>query len=204
VTAPREPSLRLFVAFELPDEWLRALEQAQASLGGALDGLGGRRLRFVRPKGIHLTLKFLGAVPESRVDAVRNALTSATSDFTPIGLRMGRIGSFGDRRGPRVVWAGLDGTTVRDRERLYGLVESLETWLEAAGIPREGRFQPHLTLARVPEDFSREERAQVAGACERIRMPVTAAMTARAVSLMRSHLGPGGARYERLDSFPRS
>jgi 2'-5' RNA ligase len=204
VTAERDPSLRLFVAFQLPDEWLRALEQGQASLRGALDGLGGRRLRFVRPEGIHLTLKFLGAVPDSRLEAVRHALTSATSDFRPIGLTMGRIGSFGDRRGPRVVWAGLDGTTVRDRERLYGLVESLETWLEAAGIPREGRFQPHLTLARVPEDFSREDRALVGAACERIQMAVPPPMTARAVSLMRSHLGPGGARYERLDSFPQS
>jgi 2'-5' RNA ligase len=204
VTSQREPNLRLFVALELSREWLATLERAQSDLRQALEALGGRGLRNVRPEGIHLTLKFLGGVPESRLDSVRNALRSATSDYRPISLTMGRLGSFGDRRGPRVAWVGLDGATLADRERLYRLVESIETWLEAAGFAREGRFQPHLTLARVPEDFSRDDRALVARACERVRVREPAPLTAPAVSLMQSHLGPGGTRYERLAAFPEA
>jgi 2'-5' RNA ligase len=197
-----EPNLRLFVAIELPPEWLEALEQAQGDLRAGLEKRGVRRLRWVRPEAIHLTLKFLGGVPESRVPSVEWALREATRAPFAFGLAMGRLGAFGDRRGPRVVWAGLDGVEVADRQRLYALVEHLETWFASAGFPREGRFGPHLTLARVPEDFSREERAAVAEVSAGVSLRRTEPFAATAIALMRTHLGPGGARYERLAAFP--
>jgi 2'-5' RNA ligase len=197
-----EPNLRLFVAIELPSEWLDALEQAQDELRARLEKRSVRRLRWVRPGGIHLTLKFLGSVPESRVWSVRQALQEATRTPFAFGLAMGRLGAFGDRRGPRVVWAGVDGVEVADRQRLYALVEHLETWFAAAGFPREGRFNPHLTLARVPEHFSREERAAVAEVSAAVSLGPTKPMAVSGLALMRSHLGQGGAHYERLAVFP--
>jgi len=197
-----EPNLRLFVAIELPSEWLEALEQAQGELRAGLEKRGVRRLRWVRAEGIHLTLKFLGGVPESRVSSVHWALQEATQAPFAFGLAMGRLGAFGDRRGPRVVWAGVDGVEVADRQRLYALVEHIETWFASAGFPREGRFSPHLTLARVPEDFSRDERAAVADVSAGVSLRRTEPMAVTALALMRSHLGPGGAHYERLAAFP--
>ncbi|HXH22928.1 MAG TPA: RNA 2',3'-cyclic phosphodiesterase [Dehalococcoidia bacterium] len=203
MTARGEAGLRLFVALELSPAWLQELERAQNALRAALEGRGVRPLRWVRPEGIHLTLKFLGSVPESRLEAVRGAIRSASSDFAPISLVLAeRLNAFGDRRGPRVIWAGLDGASAAERGRLYRLVEDLETSFAAAGFPREGRFQPHLTLARVPEDFSRAERAAVAAASEEVRLAATPPLVSEAISLMRSHIGPGGARYERLQRFP--
>ncbi|MCH7580848.1 MAG: RNA 2',3'-cyclic phosphodiesterase, partial [Chloroflexi bacterium] len=51
--AKASPQIRLFVACELPDEVLNALGQLQDGLERA----GAEQLRWVRPEGIHLTLK---------------------------------------------------------------------------------------------------------------------------------------------------
>ena len=203
-TPPAEASLRLFVAIELSPEWLAELRRAQDAMKAAIEQRGGPRLRWVRPEGIHLTLKFLGQVPESRLTSVLGALDSATTPPPAFTLALAGMGSFGDRRGPRVIWAGLDGATVADRDALYKLVERIETWFAAAGFPREKRFAPHLTLGRVPETLSREERALIAQATATPAPIDGPRLTVDGVSLMRSHLGPGGARYERLASFPRS
>jgi 2'-5' RNA ligase len=202
MTLEREQQLRLFVAIELSPDWLEALEKARANLRTALEKIGAPQLRWVRPEGVHLTLKFLGAVPQVRLPSVMSALDSATRPPPRFALVLTRAGSFGDRRGPRVLWAGVDGATVDDRKALYGLVDRIETWFASADFPREQRFHPHLTLARVPEKLSREERALVATATGDGAELQAAPFVVASISLMRSHLGPGGARYERLASFP--
>jgi 2'-5' RNA ligase len=203
VTAVRERALRLFVAIELSPAWLEALAEAQRRLRRLVEGAGGPRLRYVRPEGIHLTLKFLGSVPESRLAAVTVALDAATSDWAPISLVMGRPGAFPQSGSPRVLWAGVEGASAADRERLQRLAERVEARLAAAGFPREDRFQPHLTLARVPDDTGRDQRAFIAAAVARLAAPRPAPLRVDHISLMQSHLGPGGARYERLAAFPR-
>lgn len=197
------PSMRLFVAIELSPEWLLALGEAQETLRTALRERPGTRLRYVRPEGVHLTLKFLGAVPESRLQSVGEALGRAAERLTEFKLVMSsRAGFFGDRRRPRVLWAGVDGASPVDRDALYRLAEGIETWLATAGFPRERRFRPHLTLARLPEEMKDDERAMVAEAATALVLASPAPLEVRSFSLIRSHLGPGGARYERLRSFP--
>jgi 2'-5' RNA ligase len=130
------------------------------------------------------------------------ALTSATSPAPDCRLKMGRLGSFSDRRGPRVVWAAVDGVTPADRDALYRLQERIETWLESAGFARERRFSPHLTLARVPDQVTPDQRKLIAESTATSPEPDLTPLTVTHVSLMRSHLGPGGSRYERIASFP--
>ena len=189
-----EPSpLRLFVACELPDELKRALGRLQDDLRR----LGLDRLRWVRPEGIHLTLKFLGDVEASRVEEITAALSSAVAPFE-LRLWPAAVGSFGGPR-LRVVWVGLEGGV----EELAALAGRVEAALEPLGFPRERRpFAAHLTLARVPDDVPSAERRQIASLIERYRPPSLPAATMRQASLIRSHLGPRGARYERLASFP--
>ncbi len=195
--------MRLFVAIELPADWLLALRTAQDDLKGRIEALAGPRLRWVRPEAIHLTLKFLGEVAESRLPSVFEAITRATAPMPELTLAMGRAGSFGDRRGPRVIWAGVDGATVGDRQRLYQLAEALETWLASAGFKREGRFSPHLTLARLPDDLSREQRALVGEASAGL---APAAGRASGGARREPHAQPPGARRSALRahrSLPR-
>ncbi|OGO50270.1 MAG: 2'-5' RNA ligase [Chloroflexi bacterium RBG_16_68_14] len=192
----KEPTeeLRLFVACELPDD----VRQALGRLQDDLRRLGASRLRWVRPEGIHVTLKFLGAVEASRVEKITSALAAAVEPFE-LRLRPAEVGGFGGAR-LRVVWVGLEG----DIEALASLAKRVDRALRPLGFPREGRpFAAHLTLARVPDLVPSEERQQLAGLIERYRPPPLPSMILREVYLMRSILGPGGSVYQRLASFPR-
>lgn len=194
--------LRLFVAIELPDAWKEALAAYQEGLQRRLDGSGGSlRVRFVRPEGIHLTLKFLGETGSDRLATVEAALALAVPAPPRFRISVGCVGSFSDRRAPRIIWAGLEGET----GALSLLAERVETRLAAAGFQREGRaFQPHLTLARLPQALTAAQRETAARVSAEVALPRTPPLIVQQVSLMRSQLGPGGARYECLGRLPAS
>ena len=187
--------LRLFIAIELPEEWLAALARVQE----ALQGTGLAALRWTRPEGIHLTLKFLGAVPEARVAEIVQAMTRAAAQTTPFTLRLGRLGTFGGPERPRVLWTGVQG----ELNALTRLWRAVETSISPLGFPQErDTFAPHLTLARVPEPTQREVAASLAEALRRGPVPKPEPFTVQEIALMRSLLGPSGARYLRLAAAP--
>jgi 2'-5' RNA ligase len=167
----------------------------------AADGQAqGVRVRWVKPEGIHLTLKFIGNISPERLEPIETQLVAAVPEPPGIQLRLGRAGSFADRRAPRVLWAGIETPQL---PRLLQLAESIETWLAAAGVPRERRpFAPHLTLARLPDDVRDEQKRRIAEVTRGVEGESVAPFTVDHVSLMRSHIGPGGARYERVAAYP--
>ncbi len=163
---------------------------------GKTDGTSG--LRWVRPEGVHITLKFLGDVDEPRVDELSRSLAEAIEPFE-LRVRPGALGGFGGDR-LRVVWVGLEG----DIEALAALAGRVEAALEPLGFPKERRaFAAHLTLARVPDGASIAERRQLASLIERYSSPAMPSMTVTEVALIQSTLRPGGSVYTRLATFPR-
>jgi 2'-5' RNA ligase len=195
---PRRP--RLFVAIELPQSWRDGLAETQSRMKDALaadESTSGLRLRWVRPEGIHLTLKFIGEVDPERLERIREQFRHAVADLPTATLSLARVGSFEDRRAPRVVWAGVQDEPA---QTLLRLAESIETWLAAAAVPRERRaFRPHLTLTRMPDGLSNAQRERAAAITTGVAVPELPPFGLERVSLMQSFLGPGGARYERLE-----
>ena len=186
--------LRLFVAIELRPEVLEALEETQAQLRGK--GLGA--LRWVRSEGIHLTLKFLGETPASRVASISEAVKSATVGHASHSLSLGKLGTFGGRNNPRVLWVDVGG----DVEATRALQGSIDNALAQLGFAKETRaFSPHLTLARVRPETAREVAGALADAIESTPAPA-GTIAVREVSLMQSTLGPAGAVYRCLEAFP--
>jgi len=184
---------RLFVAVELPGPAVEALGQLQHELQRHLP----RGLRWVRPEGIHLTLKFLGETPRERVPAITEALAGSTRGIEAHDLSLGAIGTFGSRGAPRVLWVDLVGDT-STLERLQGQVDEA---LDAIGFPRERRgFAAHLTLARVRPESAREAAEPLAAAIRSVSVP-QASISVKEVSLILSKLGPGGAVYAQLESW---
>lgn len=183
--------LRLFIACELPPDWLAALGETARTLSKA--GLGA--LRWVRPEGIHLTLKFLGDAGRHLLPDLETALRDACRHQPTFELRLGALGTFGGRRGVSVIWVGVEGA-IATLQTLQRRVDSEVTRL---GFAREIRpFSPHLTLARVPDAAPSDTGSQIAAALRGATPPVAPAFTVASVSLIRSQLGPGGARYTRL------
>ncbi len=214
--------LRLFVAVELSGDVKRALDEAIAALKGAGATEG---LRWVRPDGIHLTLKFLGATPPDRVPAIVDALHKHLRGAQPFDLRPEGFDAFhGGKRAAvfrtwresyayniRVIFVGLRG----DVDALSALEERVEAAIGPLGFPHEDRpFFGHLTLARVREDATREQRERVSAVMDRFphsadvytgRQPEITVQfppfRVDRVSLMQSTLQAGGAVYRAIETF---
>jgi len=101
--------------------------------------------RWVTPEQIHLTLRFLGNVPDESVPSLLQALKQAVQDQTAFPLRARGLGCFPHPARARVLWVGLDDPG----PALGRLHERLAAALMPLGFPPEDRpFHPHLTLAR--------------------------------------------------------
>jgi len=178
--------MRLFVAVNLPDPTRRALWDTAAPLRA-------RRypVRWVEPEAIHLTLKFLGDVPDARESEVRDALDAAVRGARPFPVMLEGFGAFPSPHRPRVLWAGCDGAPP-----LELLQHRVEVEMERIGFAVEGRpFHPHLTLGRAKRDA---RPGTFTGLAEQIESLTFAAEVAvRSADLMQSTLTPSGARYVR-------
>lgn len=186
--------VRLFVACEVPDE-------VRAGIGAVIEKLRGRSgvdVRWIRPEGVHVTLKFLGEVPLKKLPAVKLAVQEAVAVHSPFELEFSNIGIFGGREGLRIMWAGIAGDVLR----LEALVRSVNAAFAVVGFEPERRpFRPHLTLGRVRDEVPTRRRAEIEVAVGKMDMPPNTWRTTQ-VSLMRSRLTPTGAVYEVLATFP--
>ena len=95
--------IRSFLAFELPPDIRAVVSRVQ----GEMRGLPG--VRWVKVQNIHLTVVFLGNIPEGHVKPVGDAAAAVCSRFRPFEVSVTRTGFFGSRRHPRVLWIGLKG-----------------------------------------------------------------------------------------------
>jgi 2'-5' RNA ligase len=141
---------------------------------------------------LHLTVKFLGAVGEDRIEAVAGALAGAAAGVGAFDAQVEGLGAFPSATRPRVVWAGV----TAGADTMGKLAGRVDDALAALGFDREARpFSPHITLGRVRQPgriqvLTDALRGDVGRGFGRLRV-------AR-VSLMRSELSPRGARYTEL------
>lgn len=177
--------MRLFVALNLPDGVRRALWAAAAPVREL-----GLQVKWARPEGIHVTLKFLGEVPGEREPELRAALGRAAVGGGALSLGVGGFGAFPGIDRPRVIWAGLDPDPALDL-----LQQRVEQQFVPLGFPSETRpFRPHLTLGRA----ARDARPKACDGLEETLVGLrhretTLIMT---VDLMQSVLQSAGAVYQ--------
>ena len=177
---------RAFIAFPLPRRVLDYFAGVQHCLAAQ-----GIRARWVRPEGMHLTLKFLGRLVPEKIDAVAALLDTVAARYTPLQLTALGLGGFPNRGRPRILWAGIEGQSMR----LGCLQQDIETGLAPLGWSKEKRpYKGHLTLARAKgrRPFERHIRELLAQ-CEP-NEPV--GFVADKLTLYRSRLRPGGAVYD--------
>jgi 2'-5' RNA ligase len=184
------PTIRTFVAIELAAPILEKIGDLQSRMQQDLPpGL----LRWVRPEGIHLTLKFLGEIPVEQVDRIAEALRQACAGYAPFDVSVAGMGCFPNTRRPRVVWVGVE----EPSGALTRLQRDVEETIAPLGFPAEARgFSPHLTLGRV-KGGGRQALEALGAYVERARVRL-GEMSVGAVHLMRSDLRPGGAVYTAL------
>jgi 2'-5' RNA ligase len=151
---------------------------------------------WVAPENLHITVKFLGRIDETRVPAVIEALHTAATGRHAFDLEIVSLGAFPSPTRPRVLWAGVtEGETP-----LAALAAAVDDALAPLGFPRETRaFTAHVTLARVREPRRTPALAEALAAAAARRF---GRLTIEHVALMRSDLSPRGARYTALSTVP--
>jgi 2'-5' RNA ligase len=185
--------VRCFVAIDLTTDVRAAIARAETRVRTAAREAD---VRWVDPAQFHLTLKFLGAVPNERVSAVSAALERAVTDTAPIAVAAGGLGGFPSLRSPRVLWAGVTAGV----PELARLAATIDRALTPLGFPPEARpFRGHLTIGRV-----RSPRAggALAAAVEAAGASAFGSWTAAEVVLYESRLKPTGAVYTPVSRHP--
>ncbi len=187
---------RTFVAVALPPEAVRALEELCAQLRRRPEG---HVSRWSAPETIHLTLKFLGNVPDGRLPTVYAAVDRACRPEAPLTVEIVGLGCFPNPRRPSIVWAGLQDPS----GRLAGLAERIDRELAHEGFARETRpFHPHLTIGRVRRGARREEAAALGETIAQWPAEALAEVPVGGVTVFGSTLTPSGPVHTRLHESP--
>ena len=185
--------IRSFIAIELPDELKLGLTQLEARLKSANQPW----VKWVNPYSIHLTLKFLGSIAADRTGQITRAIEEAVRGIPPFHLEVKDLGVFPNLRRVQVAWVGVGG----ELDKLGQLQQRIESNLAPLGFAPESRpFTPHLTLARVRDWASLEERQRFGQLIANTRFEAAYTIEVDAINLMRSQLTREGAIYSRISS----
>ena len=114
-------------------------------------------VRWPDPANLHLTLKFLGEVPDGDVPGVCEAARRAATRSAPFSFALRGLGCFPPKGPARIVWAGVE----PQGDGLLECQKAVEDEMAELGFRREGRaYSPHLTIGRVRQGHdTRELRA---------------------------------------------
>ncbi len=189
-----EKSIRAFLAVDPPREILDEISRIQDRLRKAIQG----DIRWVKPSGMHLTLKFFGNISESDIISISQVVKNNSVNIGPFTLNVRRLGAFPDVKRPRVLWLGMDG----DVDMLIRLQKEMDSGLQDCGFKKEDRpFKAHLTLARIKEP---KELIGLAKIIEKSEDYGAGSFTVGGLNLFKSELTPKGAIYTKLAYFPFS
>ena len=186
-------NIRCFVAVQLSDDLCEAIWMLQKQLKkhSAMRGL-----RWVDPGDLHITLKFIiGGVPATQLPRIVDGLDQIAQKEEPFTIKLNNLGTFPNIHRPSVLWLGLS----QGEKELQTLFKAVENKLRRLGLKAERRaYHPHLTLARVPKNWSQSQRRALGKLIGPTKIPDLPACEIEAVALIRSILTPEGPDYMRL------
>ena len=184
--------VRSFIAVELPGEIKLAITRLQAKLKS-----GQFPVKWVDPCSIHLTLKFLGNIAAGRINEITGAMEEAAREISPFSLEVKGLGVFPNLRRVQVVWVGVSGEV----DLLRQLQQRIESKLAPLGFAPESRpFTPHLTLARLRDRASLDERQRFGQLIAASGFEEIYSFSVGSLDLMKSQLTREGAVYSRISS----
>ena len=178
--------VRCFIAVECQDkEVVEGIRRVQ----GALESTGAH-MKHVEPENIHLTLKFLGEIPQHQVDEIAEIIKDIS--FEPFIFKIEEVGVFPNLKRPATIWAGItDGVS-----DLAAVHKEVDSKMAKLGFERERRqFQPHLTISRVKSGRNRDQLVEELLA---VKDTVFGEVKAGYIALKKSVLTPHGPIYTTL------
>jgi 2'-5' RNA ligase len=183
-----EQTYRTFIAIELPTEIRQHIKAHIDQLRAEFPQV---RASWSRADNLHLTLKFLGDTPVSRIPSLSGACSVAAGQIAPFELIVKGCGTFPSHGKPKVLWIGIEEAPPSENH-LPELHAALEDACAAQGFAREARrYHPHLTVARV------RQAKDTLSLAERHRQTDFASQrfAVSGINLFRSELSSQGSKY---------
>jgi 2'-5' RNA ligase len=179
-------TIRSFLAFDIDDQKiLSRLAEAQGMLANS-----GADLKMVKPKNIHMTIRFLGDIHPPMIDSIYEEMKQIS--YTPFTVELVGLGAFPKLNYPRVVWAGIK----KGANELKDVFGQLEPRLRGLGFnPDMKGFSPHLTIARVRTGRNKARLAELVRELEDYEFGT---IRAECLRLKKSDLTPRGPVYTNL------
>jgi RNA 2',3'-cyclic 3'-phosphodiesterase len=180
---------RTFIAIAVPEPVEQQLARLQAELAPEIAGC-----RWISTRPFHITLAFLGDVPDSYLNEICQVVTSSAVAFDRFEVEVRGFGAFPNVIRPRVVWAGVTASNINTLNRLQQSV--IGSIARIGHGPDDERFHPHVTLGRVKH--SQHGTRGVQALIERWAGWSAGGFAVTDVLVMASTLGRAGPSYEVL------
>jgi 2'-5' RNA ligase len=169
-----------------------------ARAGDLIDRLrvADAEITWVRPQQMHLTLKFLGDIPDTESPDVCRVVSQVAAGFEPFEIICRGAGAFPNNQQPRTLWIGVEDGA----DELKRLQAAIDDALKAKlGYARERRgFHPHLTIGRVKRIGPGGHRELAETLAEHARFDADLAIIDEVVTFA-SFLGRQGPKHDALD-----
>ncbi|UCD65024.1 MAG: RNA 2',3'-cyclic phosphodiesterase [Candidatus Zixiibacteriota bacterium] len=178
--------MRLFIALPLE-------KTVEDRLEGIIDSLAqkGGSVKWVKPRNIHLTLRFLGDTDERLVGRIKTEIDAVAAAHGPVKTAISRLGAFPNLNRPRVIWVGIE----ERLEDLRKMARDMELRARTLRFEKESRaFKAHLTLGRIRNPQGLDELTDYMKDYALAEIPVVLDR----IVLFKSTLTPQGPIYDRL------
>ena len=181
--------IRTFIAVDLPQEIKMEIDKMIAGFRQL-----NANIRWVKAANLHLTLRFLGDIPEEAIPPLAENIKGNTQGFGRFDLSLSGLGAFPNLRRPRVIWIGSGSGT----DRLKSLAAKVEQATIESGFGKGDKpFSSHLTIGRVK--FSRG-LDQLLAQIEKTEYE-SSSFGVNEVIIFKSDLSPAGPKYTRLETI---
>ncbi|NLV16500.1 MAG: RNA 2',3'-cyclic phosphodiesterase [Syntrophomonadaceae bacterium] len=182
--------MRLFFAVEIPEPLKKEMFALQKSLGADLSGV-----KWVEEENFHLTLKFLGEVPENKLREIVSVVHKSLENCLSHRLRFTNIGFFPHHNRPRVIWLGISGETDLTLE----VGRKLDEALAPLGFEPSLKRSLHITLGRINKEAAGPKLVRRAREYKGIGEDKD--FQVAELHLCRSDLTPSGPIYSVIEKF---
>ncbi len=180
--------MRLFVAVDMSEELRERLNEL-CELVGKFKGV-----KPVEKENIHITLMFLGEVPDRRVEIVKEKLRDIKAE--PFKLHLKGLGFFPSAGQVRVIWVGVE----EGKDEISRLADLVGASMKKLGFKRDKDFVAHATIARVKR-ITAEDKRKLFQALEPYMNEDFGWMDVRDFRLKKSTLTSKGPIYEDLEVY---
>jgi len=191
---PPGAGARVFVAIDVGDVVRAEAARVIKVISDRIDAVKTPpKIAWVKPAALHVTLRFIGEVPEADVPALCERIAPPVH-LPPFEVEWRGIGAFPSPRHPRALWLGV----VSGGAALGALEAEVSRRLAGTLDPESRPLLPHLTLGRIKMTGAGVDWSKVLQSVE-VR---GARSVVDRITLFRSRLSRQGPHYTGLVSAP--